>query len=253
MLRCGLSFRLDCPKFRRAMTLRLHWSPDSANLPVRIALEMFGFDYEAVRVDRASGKHRSAAYLKLNPQGLIPVLEDGDLVLFETGAILWHLATKAERIGPNGPKITDDEARAAALTWMFYLSNTVHADLRVGFNPQRYVNTGTGTDTLRDGIARRMQEHFDLIETHVYDRVFGQATILPDIYFAVMVRWAQLYPVQNPLIADLSRWPTLQAMCLRVEAHPAAIRAFKAEGIPSDQAVTFPRLPEIPLSEITGL
>jgi len=181
------------------------------------------------------------------------VLEDGDLVLFETGAILWHLAMKVGRVGPNGPPITNDEARSAALTWMFYLSNTVHSDLRIAFNPQRYIDSDAGVEILRDSIAQRMYGHFDLIETHVYDRVLGQMTILPDIYFAAMARWAQLYPVQNPIVNDLSRWPTLQALCLRVEAHPGALRAFKAENIPSDQAITFPRLPEIPLSEITGL
>ena len=70
---------------------------------VRIALEELGLAYEAIRVDRAAGEHRSPGYLGLNPQGLIPVLEDGDLVLFETGAILLHLADRTGRLGPDGP------------------------------------------------------------------------------------------------------------------------------------------------------
>jgi len=234
------------------MTLKLHWSPDSANLPVRMALEMFGLPFEAIRVNRAAGEHRSEAYREKNPQGLIPVLEDGDLVLFETGAILWHLAEKTGRLGPGGPKFRDDEARAAALKWMFYLSNTVHADLRVAFNADRYIDK-RGVDLLREGIARRVAEHFDLVEAYVYNRVIGHPTILPDVYFAALVRWAQLYPAEQPLITNLARWPTIQAMCTRVEAHPGAIRAFLAESIPPEQAITNPRPPELPISEILGM
>lgn len=233
------------------MSIRLHWSPDSANLPVRIALEMFGLPFEAVRVDRASGEHRSAVYLEKNPQGLIPVLEDGELVLFETGAILWHLAEKAGRLGPNGPKFSDDPARAAALKWVFYLSNTVHADLRMAFYPDRYIDK-VATQLLRDGVVERMVSHFDLIEEYVYNRVLGHPTILPDIYFSVLVRWAQLYPSGGTVIAGLERWPTIQAMCSRVESHPAAIRAFLAESIPPEQAITVPRIPELPFSAVLG-
>ena len=44
------------------MTLRLHWSPDSANIVIRIALEEMGLGFEPVRVDRAAGEHRQPAY-----------------------------------------------------------------------------------------------------------------------------------------------------------------------------------------------
>ena len=59
------------------MVLRLHWSPDSANLVVRIALEEYGLLYEGIRLDRSKSAHKAPAYLAMNPQGLIPVLEDG--------------------------------------------------------------------------------------------------------------------------------------------------------------------------------
>jgi len=232
------------------MSLRLHWSPDSANLPVRIALEMFGLPYEAIRVDRAAKEHHSAEYLEKNPQGLIPVLEDGELAIFETGAILWHLAQKVEKFGPNGPSMSDDAARSAALSWIFYLSNTVHADLRIGFYPQRYVQGGECAGPLCEGVAKRMLGHFDLIER---SRLIGQSTTLPEIYLAALVRWAQLYPRNRPIIADLDRWSSIQEMCVRVESNAAARRAFAAESIPQDQAITSPRLPDLPLSQVTGI
>ncbi len=91
---------------------------------IRIALEELGLTFEPVRVDRAAAAHKKPDYLKLNPQGLLPVLEDGDLVLFETGAILLHLADHTGRLGPEGPDAQDRQARAAFLKWLFYLSNT---------------------------------------------------------------------------------------------------------------------------------
>ena len=233
------------------MSIRLHWSPDSANLPVRMALEMFGLPFEAVRVNRAAGDHRTESFRALNPQGLIPVLEDGDLVLFETGAILWHLAEKTGRLGPSGPKFSDDEARTAALKWMFYLSNTIHADLRIAFYTEKYIE-GEGAAALRETVAKRVSGHFDMIEREVYDRIFGHPIILPDIYFSVLMRWAQLYPTGAPVMSGIDKWPTLQAICAKVENHPGAIKAFLSENIPPEQALTMPRPPDLPAAEITG-
>ena len=158
------------------MSLRLHWSPDSANLVVRITLEALDLPFEGVRINRGKGEHKRPGYLALNPQGLIPVLQDGDLVLFETGAILWHVAERAGRLGladsaiggptADGPSMDDPAARAAALRWLFYLSNTVHADLRVTFYADRYSDD---VDSLRRGTARRLHDHCDLMERVVTD------------------------------------------------------------------------------------
>lgn len=54
---------------------RLHYAPDNASLIVRLTLEQLGLEYETVLVDRSRQGQRSAAYLQMNPNGLIPVLE----------------------------------------------------------------------------------------------------------------------------------------------------------------------------------
>lgn len=235
------------------MTLRLHGSPDSANLPVRIALNLFELPFEAVRVDRAARENRQAAYLAKNPQGLIPVLEDGALVLFETGAILWHLAEKVGRFGPEGASFDDAEARATALKWMFYLSNTVHADLRIGFNAQRYIADEAGADALERGVAKRIGEYFDLIEREYPACSSSRPVEVTDLYLAAMVRWAQLYPRERPMIEGLDAWPALHVMCQRIEGAAGARAAFEAESISAEQAITAPQYPDLPLSEVTGV
>lgn len=233
--------------------LRLHWSPDSANLVVRVALERLGLGYEGVRIDRARQGQRDPAYLKLNPQGLIPVLEDGPLVLFETGAILAHLADKTGKLGPGGPQAHDPVARAAFLKWLFYLSNTVHADLRLGFYAGRYVPAEM-VPKLREGVRRRLSGHLALLEAELTagSLTGGPPGMLED-YLALCLRWAQLYPSQDaPLLEGLAPWPAITALARRAEADGGFRRAAAAEAIRGPHPVTQPAPPDVPRAEVSG-
>ena len=79
---------------------------------VRWALEEVGLPYE-VRFVSLRSKFEPA-HLRLHPFGLIPTYEEGDLVLFETGAIILHIAEHHAGLFP-----ADANARARAITWMF--------------------------------------------------------------------------------------------------------------------------------------
>ncbi|MEM8842933.1 MAG: glutathione S-transferase family protein, partial [Pseudomonadota bacterium] len=176
------------------MTLCLHWSPDSANIVIRMALESFALPYEETRLFRGEGDHKSAPYLALNPQGLIPVLEDGDLVLFETGAILFHLCEKMGRCGPDGPPVDDPLTRGALLKWLFYISNTPHAEMRAMNYAFRYVEGEAAIPALCTALARRRAAHLSLIEDQLPQTggLLGPLTVL-EIYLASLIRWFQLY------------------------------------------------------------
>ena len=235
------------------MTLRLHWSPDSANLVVRIALEELELAFEPIRVNRAAAQHKQPAYLKLNPQGLLPVLEDGDLVLFETGAILLHLADRTGRLGPDGPDARDPQARAAFMKWLFYLSNTVHADLRAAFYPARYVSDQAAIPALRAGLAGRFRQHMGLIdgELGASGWLAAETPTLIDFYLATCLRWAQLYPSGEPLIAWQEIPAGLQALLRRVESRPAVTKAFADEHI-GGRPLTMPEPPDLEPDQVTG-
>src|SRR5262245_25778067 len=85
---------------------------------VRWALEEVGQPY-AVRLV-SFGAMKEPAHLALHPFGQIPTYEDGDLALFETGAIVFHIAERHAGLLPD-----DANARARAITWMFAAVNTV--------------------------------------------------------------------------------------------------------------------------------
>jgi glutathione S-transferase len=233
--------------------LRLYWSPDSANIVVRIALEELGLDFEPERIDRAAATHKQPDYLRLNPQGLLPVLEDGGLVLFETGAILLHLADRTGRLGPEGPGARDPEARAAFLKWLFYLSNTVHADLRAAFYSHRYVPDEAAIPALRSGLANRFRQHMALIDSVLETTgwLVAETPSLADFYLAACLRWAQLYPSGKPLIAREDVQPRLQGLLGSLESRYAVVKAFADEHI-AGHPLTRPGPPGLPPGEVIG-
>ena len=79
--------------------IQLHYHPGNASFVPHLLLEELGERFELKFVDRAANAHKSADYLKLNPNGKIPVLVDGDLVLYETAAIVMHLVDTHPQAG----------------------------------------------------------------------------------------------------------------------------------------------------------
>ena len=66
---------------------KLYYYPGNASMAPHMLLEELGVAYELILVDREKNAHQSAEYLKLNPNGRIPTLIDGELILYETAAI----------------------------------------------------------------------------------------------------------------------------------------------------------------------
>ena len=210
---------------------RLHYAPDNASLIIRLALEELGQPYESVLVDRRSQAHKSPDYLRLNPQGLIPVLETPDGPLFETGAILLWLA---DRHGALAPPV-EDTARAPFLKWLFFTANTVHAAMRMTFYPDQYIGPDPAhRQALRAHMQSVLSRHLAALEAMAAERPgwFGapQPSVL-DFYVACLLRWMVLYPKGGSGWFDLSEWPHLQAMAARLEPCGSVQSAISAEGL----------------------
>ncbi len=100
------------------MKLYTYWRSSSA-YRVRIALNLKNLDYESVPVHlvRDGGQQKSAEYLKINPQGLVPVLVDGDIVLRQSLAIIEYLDEKYPR-PPLLPGSASGRARVRGLAYL---------------------------------------------------------------------------------------------------------------------------------------
>ncbi|MDK3016104.1 glutathione S-transferase family protein [Pseudodonghicola flavimaris] len=206
---------------------RLHYAPDNASLAIRLALETLGLAYDTALIDRRNGALNSPAYRALNPGGLIPVLETAHGPIFETAAILLWLADRHGGLGPAPA----DPARGTFLKWLFFTSNTLHADLRMVFYPAKYIGPDPQDQAaLRRGLTARLQQHLTMLDRAVAAPDWpGGAT---ELYLCCLLRWMPLYPDdQDNGWFDLSRYPALAALATRIEATPAAAAASAAEGL----------------------
>src|SRR5262249_41851135 len=98
--------------------LTLYHSPQSRSIRPRWLLEEIGAPYEVKTVSLADGDQKKPEYLKLNPNGAVPTLVDGDLVLFESAAICQYLADKfpEKKLAPA----VGTPARGLYYQWVHY-------------------------------------------------------------------------------------------------------------------------------------
>jgi glutathione S-transferase len=183
---------------------------------VRWALEEAGQPYEVRLVSFAAMKE--PAHLALHPFGQIPTYEDGDLALFETGAIVFHIAERHAGLLPQ-----DSNARARAITWMFAALNTVEPpilDLTIakiweGDKPWAEERLALVMDRAR---VRLKQLSACLGEADWLDDAFSAGDLL---MVSVLLRFR--------MSGLLDEYPNLAAYVARGEARPAYKRAFAAQ------------------------
>jgi glutathione S-transferase len=205
--------------------MRLHYAPDNASLCVRLALQELGLPYETILVDRSTQAHKSDAFLALNPNGLIPVLETPLGPMFETAAIITWLADREGALLPS----PDAPERMYAMQWMMWLANTLHPTLRTLFYPAQYADGDTGP-THRMA-KQRLQQHLDVLAAaQTADWLEATDATAQGCYLAPMLRWAKLYGGGAEWF-DLGQWPRLLAFAQRAENRDAAKVAAGAEGL----------------------
>lgn len=223
-------------------TYRLHFAPDNASIIIRMVLEELRLPYETALVDRRADAHNKPAYLAINPAGKIPALETADGVIFETAAILLWLADRHEALAPS-PMAQD---RAAFLKWLFYLSNTLHANFRMIFYPRQYMpDAPESFPALVSGARQNVQQGLQLLEREAQagHNWFNATTpTVADFYMAAIVRWLALYPNGQTNWFDLTHYPGLRQLVSRLETRPSVQAMCRAEGMTSTP-FTVPKLP----------
>lgn len=211
---------------------RLHYAPDNASLVIRLALEELGMPYDTVLVDRSAEAQDSTEYRALNPNGLIPVLETPDGSMFETAAILLWLA---DRHGALAPPVDGDQ-RAGFLKWLFFASNTLHADMRMLFYPEKYIGpVRSQQQQLRQMQRQRLHVHLGNLDEAIADNsswLGGADLSILDIYLACQLRWMALYPREcDRSWFKLTNYPHLHILCARLESRDSVKIARNAEGL----------------------
>lgn len=213
--------------------IQLHYFPGSANLTPHIVLRELGIDFELQLVDRAAKAHKSLDYLRLNPNGLIPVLVDGELVLYETAAICLHLADSHSAAGLAPPLGTAQ--RAQFYKWLVWLTNTLQATLTHYFYPERMVaeGNGAGAAQVREAAQARVGGLLDQIEqqlaSHGGPWLLGADYSVADPYAFMLCRWTRGFT--GPASAPARERSHIAAYLQRMAARPAVQQALAAEGL----------------------
>jgi glutathione S-transferase len=183
---------------------------------VRWALEEVGQPYEVRLVSFRAMKE--PAHRALHPFGQIPTYEKGDLALFETGAIVFHIAELHAGLLPK-----DANARARAITWVFAAPNTVEPPI-----------LELATARILEGDKPWSKERLPLVEDRVRNRLdqlsarLGVADWLDGAFSAGdLMMVSVLLRLKSSGILD--KFPNLAAYVARGEARPAYKRAFAAQ------------------------
>ena len=209
--------------------IRLYYFPGNASLTPHMVLEDIGAPFELRLVDRANAGHKSPEYLKLNPNGLIPVLVDGDVVLYETAAICLHLADRHPQARLAPPVGTAE--RAHFYKWLVWCTATLQAMLIHYFYGDRLVDSGneSGAAQVRahaEAHAGRMLDQLDAqLASHGQAWLLGPGFSAVDPYALMLCRWTRGFARPARSLPHLG--PYLQ----RVLARPAVQRAFATEGL----------------------
>jgi glutathione S-transferase len=196
-------------------------SPDggkglSRDTRVRWALEEVGQPYEVRLVSFRALKE--PAHRALHPFGQIPTYEEGDLALFETGSIVFHIAERHAGLLP-----ADANGRARALTWMFAAVNTVEPPI---------LDLQTAKFQERD--KAWYEERLPLVEDRIRGRLdplsvrLGNADWLDGAFSAGDLMMVSVL-LRLRASGLLDEFPNLAAYVARGEARPAYKRAFDAQ------------------------
>lgn len=199
--------------------IQLHYYPSTAAMIPHILLEEIGLPYERVLVDRTKDEHKGVAYLQLNPNGLIPVLVDGDLVMYETAAIVLHLCDTLPQV-PLAPPAGTAE-RAHFYKWLMWLTNTLQATLLVYFYPERWVNEGNagGVAEVKAHAESRVAALLEQLDAelarHGGPWFAGESYSALDAYVFTLCRWTRGFRNETPARSRPMLGPYLQRMLER--------------------------------------
>ena len=194
--------------------IRLHTWTTPNGYKISIALEELGIPYEVVPVNLTKNEQMTPAFLKLNPNHKIPVLEDDGQVIWESGAILLHLGENHDAKGVILSK--DPRKRAEAIQYAFFQTGGVGPNLgRLGAALRKEGEKNQEMITIFSGEMARLYG--------VIDRILGDGReyLAGDYSIGDIMHYPWLRFVLNLKAPDLMKLPRVVAWLERIAARPA--------------------------------
>ena len=170
---------------------KLYYAPGAASMAPHAALIEIGAPHELILVDTDKGKQHDPDYLKLNPHARVPTLVEGDLVLYESAAIMLHLCERHPEAGLAPAPGERDRPRF--LQWQIYLTNTVQEELMHHWHADHYVADAASQKALHEGVERRLARMWQHLDGVLADGPYllGQRFSAVDYYLFMLLRWSR--------------------------------------------------------------
>jgi glutathione S-transferase len=199
--------------------LTLYHSPQSRSIRPRWLLEELGVPCEVKLVSLAAGDQKKPEYLKLNPNGTVPTLVDGDLVLWESAAICQYLADKypEKRLAP--PVGTPE--RGKYYQWIHYAMSGIEPPAVTVFMHAMQLPEGERVPALVDGAKAQLGRVITVVDDALAGRewILGSQFSAADVMVGSTLVWCQMMG----LIGD--QYANVPGYLARCAARPALQRA----------------------------
>ncbi len=183
--------------------IKIYGIPGSRALRSLWAAEEIGLDYEHVPVHFAADS-KKPEYLAINPNGRIPALVDGDLVLFESQAINLYLARRHG--GALWPEGEDDQARA--IQWSFWGMTEIEPPIMTAFLNRVMFPEAQRDLAAADAAEQQIARPLDVLEKHLdgRDYLLGDAFTIADLNLAGVLSMSGMGKIDLSGWANVTRW-----------------------------------------------
>jgi glutathione S-transferase len=187
--------------------LKIWGRPDSSNVQkVLWCCDELGLAYERVDLGGAFGGNDAASYRALNPNGLVPTIEDGDFVLWESNSIVRYLVDRYDARGLLNPSTA--EGRGNASRWMDWQLTTISRCMFPLFQGLYRLPPEKRDPDQIESARRQAGEVWTILDRHLGSRRFvdGDRFSLGDIPPGVWIhRWLNM-PIERPGLPHLRAW-----------------------------------------------
>jgi glutathione S-transferase len=211
----------------RGALYKLYWSPGSAAMAPHAVLIELGVPHELQLVDPKKGETRTPEYLKLNPHARVPTLVEGEMVMYESAAIVQYLCERHP--GAELAPAPGTWQRPLFLQWLTYLTNTVQEELSHWWHAEAYVGSDPRCQqAMTETTERNLDQMWRFLDGQIAAKgpfLLGARFSAADIYLTMLARWSR------NCAKPAKEFPALGRLIATVKARPAYARMLEQQGI----------------------
>lgn len=199
----------------------LYYQPFACSYAVHIALEKIAQPFELHKVNLNKGEQQSTAFLAINPQGQVPVLQYNGQTLTQAGAILLRLA----ELHPEAALLPEANSacRNAAIQNLFYISSTLHPAFSLLFYPER--TAASARDEVKNNALQKIQQQLVYVEGLLATQTFcaSEKACAPDYLLLAILNWCRLFQI------SLGEFPNIKRFLAAMNSLPEVKKAMATE------------------------